>query len=92
MRWLKELELSGVTVNIDDQPCVSPAGLVEASWNALVPEDFGTDCTGMYQAFIINTPLRVFFTEQARVKKRTKLHVLCNCNANISATLKLNMQ
>ena len=71
MRWLKELELSGVTVNVDEQPCMSPAGLVEASWNALVSEDFGTDCTGMCSAFIIKTALLVFFAEQGLRKQQS---------------------
>ena len=44
-KWLREFELTGVQVTTVTQPCASPANLTDASWNSLMPEDFGTDCT-----------------------------------------------
>ena len=64
-KWLKELELTGVEVITATRPCLTPADLADASWNSLMPEDFGTGCTGRHYKFhfIRSHMLDVIFSE-----------------------------
>ena len=51
LRWLKMAELSGMGLEIDNQPCAGPSSLVSRTWDSITLDDL--QCLGKYKAVTI---------------------------------------